>query len=103
MTQCGKVSGWRRGTESDCEVTENLFGSELKNALSSRAIGQMDLVRRIIATSGTVSLQYICMISAGQRIPPPEMIDRICMALRANAGERKAFHTAAARDSGYQI
>jgi hypothetical protein len=84
-------------------MSDNVFGNELKMALSSRAMGQMDLVRRIIATSGEVSLQYISMISAGQRIPPPEMINRICTALRANAGERKAFHTAAARDSGYQI
>jgi hypothetical protein len=84
-------------------MSENVFGNELRMALSSRAMGQMDLVRRIIATSGMVSLQYISMISAGQRIPPPEMINRICTALRANAGERKAFHTAAARDSGYQI
>jgi hypothetical protein len=82
---------------------DRVFADELRKALSGRSIGQMDLVRRIKATSGTVSLQYICMISAGQRIPPPEMIDRICTALRANAGERKAFHTAAARDSGYQI
>jgi len=79
------------------------FGITLLKALHARSMREIDLVRAMIAQGNPITGQYVNMLVHNHRTPPPELVDKICAAMKMSRDERILMHHAAASDSGYRI
>ena len=79
------------------------FSTCLSGILAERAMKQIDLVRAMRADGNPISFQYVHFLVKGDRIPPPDLVEKISRALKLDKQQRMKFHWAAAIDSGYRI
>jgi hypothetical protein len=79
------------------------FSTKLAAVLAERAMKQIDLVRAMESNGDSISFQYVHFLVTGQRIPPPQLVEKICKSLKLSRLETTKFHVAAAVDSGYRI
>jgi hypothetical protein len=80
-----------------------VFGYELVKALHARSMMERDLVDNMRRMGNGVTRQYVNLIVHSKRTPPPELIEKICDAMKVARDDRQVFHRAAALDSGYRI
>jgi transcriptional regulator with XRE-family HTH domain len=74
------------------------FGKELE-----RMLDDCEVTRREVAERVGISTYMLWLLQAGKRLPTPDMIDRVVLALELSVGERIKLHRFAARDRGYRI